>query len=146
MFDRPEWWQVLLLITPISLIIYGLRWRETALENTSFKSLSDTQKGYILLHYMPPGTAALFWNKMEAWERESYMKAGAEIRGSGKLLVVPLIKEVIKKLTKEGDKPPSTESNDPLEKLALAAKFCEKPLWNLLRDSYPATREPRSEA
>ena len=145
MFDRPEWWQVLLLITPVSLIIYGIRWRETVLKNTAFKALSDTQKGYILLHYMPPGTAAKFWNKMEAWERDSYMKAGAEIRGTGKLLVAPLIKEVIKKLTKEGDKPPSTESNDPLEKLALAAEFGENSLWKLLRDSYPATREPRSE-
>jgi len=144
-FDRPEWWQVLLLITPISLIIYGLRWREFVLENTSFKSLSDTQKGYILLHYMPPGSAAGFWNKMEAWERESYLKAGAQIRGSGKRLVAPLIKEVTKKLTQEGEKPPSTESSDPLEKLALAAKFGEKALWKLLRDSYPATREPRVE-
>lgn len=143
MFDRPEWWQVLLLITPISLIIYGLRWREFVLENTSFKALTDTQKGYILLHYMPPGAAAGFWNKMEAWERESYLKAGAEIRGSGKRLVAPLIKEVIKKLAQEGDKPPSTESSDPLEKLALAAKFCENSLWKLLRDSYPATREAR---
>jgi hypothetical protein len=139
-FDRPEWWQVLLLITPISIIIYGLRWREAVLENTSYKQLTDSQKGYILLHYMPPGSAAVFWNRMEDWERESYMKAGAEIRGSGKWLVAPLVREVLKKLTKEGDKPPSTESNDPLEKLALAAKFCDKAMWKLLRDSYPATR------
>ena len=143
MFDRPEWWQVLLLITPISLVIYGLRWRESMLSNTSYKSLSDTQKGYILLHYMPPGKAASFWNKLEAWERDSYMAAGSQIRGSGKLLLPALVKEVIKALTKEGDKPPSTESNDPLEKLSLAAEFCEKPLWNLLRHSYPATREAR---
>lgn len=143
MFDRPEWWQVLLLITPISLVIYGLRWRETMLSNTSYRALTDTQKGYILLHYMPPGRAAIFWNRMEAWEKESYMQAGSEIRGSGKLLIAPLVKEVLKKLNKEGTKPPSTESNDPLEKLALAAEFCEKPLWTLLRDSYPATRPPR---
>ncbi|MFN8605945.1 MAG: hypothetical protein U0931_00325 [Vulcanimicrobiota bacterium] len=134
---------MLLLITPISLVIYGLRWRETMLSNTSYRALTDTQKGYILLHYMPPGRAAIFWNRMEAWEKESYMQAGSEIRGSGKLLIAPLVKEVLKKLNKEGTKPPSTESNDPLEKLALAAEFCEKPLWTLLRDSYPATRPPR---
>ncbi|MBS2039979.1 hypothetical protein JST97_33645 [bacterium] len=140
MFDRPEWWQVLLLITPISAIIYGLRWRETMLSNTSYKALTETQKGFALLHYMPPGRAAIFWNRMEAWERESYMKAGSEIRGSGKLLIAPLVKDVLKKLGKEGIKPPSTESNDPLEKLALAAEYCETALWTLLRDSYPASR------
>jgi hypothetical protein len=141
-FDRPEWWQVLLLITPISVVIYGLQWRERTLKNTPFKALTDTQKGYILLHYLPPGRAAEFWSRMEAWERDSYMQAGAEIRGSGKYLIAPLVKEVIKKLTKEGDKPPSTESNDPLDKLALASEFCDKSVWKLLRDSYPASRLP----
>ncbi len=139
-FDRPEWWQVLALITPLSLIIYGLKWREAMLSNTSFKQLTPTQRGYVLLHYMPPGESAKFWSEMEAWERDSYLAAGREIRGSGKLLVAPLVKEVLKQLVADGHKPPSTESNDPLEKLALAAEFCRKPLLDLLRFSYPATR------
>ncbi|MBT9582669.1 hypothetical protein IV102_04930 [bacterium] len=141
MFDRPEWWEVLALITPISLIIYGLRWRESMLANTSFKQLTPTQRGYALLHYLPPGISAHFWAQLEPWERDVYMAAGSKIRGSGRMLVAPLVKDVVKRLTKEGHKPPSTESNDPLDKLALAAQFCEKPLLRLLRDSYRASRE-----
>jgi hypothetical protein len=140
-FDRPEWWEVLALITPISLIIYGLRWREAMLANTSFKQLTPTQRGYTLLHYLPPGVSATFWGELEGWERDAYVAAGKQIRGSGRVLIAPLVKEVIKKLTKDGHKPPSTESNDPLEKLALAAEFCQRPMLKLLRDSYRATRE-----
>jgi len=140
-FDRPEWWQVLILISPISLVIYGLRWRESVLANSSYKSLTPTQRGYALLHYLPPGVSAQFWSDLEEWERQSYLAAGRAIRGSGKLLVAPLVKDVVKRLTEEGHRPPSTESNDPLEKLALAAEFCRVPLQNLLRVSYPATRE-----
>ena len=141
MFDRPEWWQVLALITPLSLIIYGLRWRESFLTNSSFKSLNCTQRGYTLLHYLPPGVSAEFWSQLEDWERDSYLASGQKIRGSGKVLIAPLVKEVIRELTAEGHKPPSTESNDPLEKLALAAEFCPKPLLKLLRHNYAATRE-----
>lgn len=142
MFDRPEWWQVLILITPLSAIIYGLRWRELMLANTAYKKLTATQRGYVLLHYMPPGVAAKFWQEMEDWEREAYINAGAQIRGSGKLLIAPLVKDVVKLMTAKGHRPPSTESNDPLEKLALAAEFNEKALQVLLRDPhYAAVRQ-----
>lgn len=141
MFDRPEWYEVVALVAPLSAIIYGLRWREGVLKNTSYKELTMTQRGYVLLHYLPPGVSAKFWNDMEAWEREAYMNAGAKIRGTGKHLVAPLVKEVVKKLTEKGSKPPSTESNDPLERLALAAEYNEKDLQLLLRDSYAAVRE-----
>ena len=145
MFDRPEWWQVLILITPISLAIYLIRWREAALANTPFKALSPTQKGYVLLHYLPPGISAQLWSEMEGWEREAYLFAGQSIRGSGKHLIGPLVKDVIKALSEQKKKPPSTESNDPLEKLALAAEFCLDDVKGLLRKRYPAyppTGEP----
>lgn len=141
MFDRPEWWQVLLLITPISLAIQGIRWREAALSNSSFKSLTPAQKGFVLLHYMPPGKSAEIWREMPDWEREGYLAAGQEIRGSGKHLIAPLVKDVVKTLTEQKRKPPSTESNDPLEKLALAADFNFDDLKILLRDRYPVTPE-----
>lgn len=137
MFDRPEWWQVLILIAPISLVIYGLRWRELMLANTPFKALTPTQKGYVLLHYLPPGVSARIWTVLDPAEREGYMQAGKSIRGSGKLLVAPLVKEVVQTLTKAKRKPPSTESSDPLEKLALAAEFGFEDVLDLLRLHYP---------
>jgi hypothetical protein len=144
-FDRPEWWQVLILITPISLVIYGLRWREARLTNTLYKALSPVQRGFALLHYLPPGVSAEFWSKLEGWEQESYLKAGQSIRGSGKYLIGPLVKEVVKMLAQDKSKPPSTESNDPLEKLALAAEFCKPQLFKVLREKFPAEREAAAE-
>lgn len=138
--DRPEWWQVLIIVSPISLVIYLLKWREASLSNTAYSVLSVAQRGYVLLHYLPPGVSARFWKRLEGWEQEAYLQAGQEIRGSGKFLVAPLVKEVVKKLTKDGCKPPSTESNDPMEKLALAAQFHEQEVFQLLRSHFPAQR------
>jgi hypothetical protein len=136
--DRPEWWQVLILVSPLSAVVYGLRWREGILNNSSFKSLTPAQRGYALLHYLPPGVSAQFWTALNEEERAAYTEAGRAIRGSGKNLVAPLVKEVLAHLKKAGTKPPSTESNDPLEKLSLAAQFCQDDLFVLLRRHYKA--------
>lgn len=137
MFDRPEWWQVLILITPLSVAIYGLRWWEYRKANTAYRELTPTQKGYALLHYLPPGVSALFYSRLQPEEQSLYREAGQQIRGTGRSLVAPLVKEVLKKLTADGCKPPSTESSDPLEKLHLAADFCQEELFQLLRQHFP---------
>lgn len=136
--DRPEWWQVLILVSPLSAVVHGLRWRESALKNSSFKSLTQAQRGYTLLHYLPPGVSAEFWSQLEDEERQAYNEAGQAIRGSGKNLVAPLVKDVLRLLKLAKIKPPSTESNDPLEKLSLAAEFCKEELFALLRRNYKA--------
>lgn len=150
MFDRPEWWQVLLLITPISLIIQGLKWREHASKNTSYRALSPAQNGWVLLHFLPPGDSARVWAELSQSERDGYLEAGQQLRGSGRGLAAPLVKHVYKLLAaleptgsdlvhgKGKRKPPSTESNDPLEKLALMSEFCLPDLVRILRKDFPA--------
>lgn len=138
MFDRPEWWELLLLITPLALAIYGLRWRESRKANSSYKSLSSAQRGYALLHYLPPGVSAQFWSDLSPSEREAYLSAGREIKGTGKYLLGPLVKDVLRFLAEGKSKAPSTESSDPMEKLALAAEFCAPQLFQVLRRHFPA--------
>lgn len=138
MFDRPEWWQVLILITPLSLAIYGMRWLEFRRANTSYKELTPAQKGYVLLHSLPPGLSAQFYQRLDEEDQRGYREAGTQVRGTGRSLIAPLVKEVFRLLGVDGCKPPSTESSDPLEKLHLAADFCSEELFQLLRRHFPS--------
>ena len=144
--NRPEWYQLLGLLAPLFIVIYGLRWREFQLANTPYSKLTPTQRGFVFLHNLPPGTAAKFWDKLEPWEQESYRTSAKGIRGSGKPLVAPMVKEVLKAMAENKEKPPSTESNDPLEKLSLAAEYKENELFSVLRDRFPAQRVAPSPA
>ena len=138
MFDRPEWWQVLILISPLSAAIYGMRWLEYRRANTGYKDLTPAQKGYVLLHYLPPGISAQFYARLDGEEQLGYREAGMLVRGTGRRLIAPLVKEVMKLLHTDGCKPPTTESSDPMEKLHLAADFCSEELFQLLRRHFPS--------
>ena len=96
MFDHLEWWQVLVLLSPIVLVMKLIQRQEKRPGATLFPALTPFQKTWVLLQQLPPSLSARFLLSLEVHELETYLKSGQSIQGTGLLLQEPVIKEFFK--------------------------------------------------
>ena len=96
MFDHLDWWQVLLLLAPIVLVMKLVQRQEKRRGATLYPTLTPFQKTWVLLQQLPPSVSARFLLSLEVHELETYLKSGQSIKGTGLLLQEPVIKEFFK--------------------------------------------------
>ena len=140
MFDHLEWWQVLLLLAPVVLIMTALRRIEKRRGSTLYPALTPAQKTFILLQLLPPSLAARYLIGLEVHELETYLKAGSEIQGTGLLVQDPVMKEYFKGLESKGH-----DSEGPLqERLANAVLAAPQEALTHLERTWPRPEFPVS--
>lgn len=144
MFDRLLWWQVVGLLAPLVLAMWWIRQRELAAISTSYKQLSEAQKGWVLLMLLPPGTASRLLAAMEPAVRESYIESGATIKGNGRNLIKPVMAFAVKQLPPEIKKQTSSNVEENLARLARWADTEPTLFLAWIRKSFPLSQTPAS--
>jgi hypothetical protein len=115
-FDHLEWWQVILLLAPVVVVMTSVKYFERRRGSTLYHELTPTQKTFVLLQLLPPSLAADFLRRLDVNELETYLQAGARIKGTGLLVHEQVMKEYFKDLKCKGDTEGSLQ-----ERLATAA-------------------------
>lgn len=139
MFDRLDWWQILVLLAPIALVMAWIRRREALAQGIDLGRLTRGQKGWIMLTLLPPGLAAATLCDLTDQERSGYLKSGRLIRGSRRSVATPLLREFLL-LTAPGTR---VKSSDPAELLDQVVARCDRDpalLMRTLREHYPAPK------
>ena len=120
MFDHLEWWQVILLLAPIMLIMAVIRRQEKWRGCTPYAALSHSQKTLVLLQLLPPSLTAKYLLKLEVHELETYLNSGLKIQGAGTTLHEPLIKEYLRGLASPQKDAEASNLHERLCKATLA--------------------------
>lgn len=101
MFDRLDWWQILLLLAPIAASMSWVRRRELKQEGIDVASLSAMQKAWVFITLLPPGISATLLEKLSEGERSEVLNQGRQIQGNRKTASLPLLVEFVKFLGEE---------------------------------------------
>lgn len=101
MFDRLDWFEILLLLAPVALIMTWIKRREIRQNGVDFKQLNPRQKIWLFITLMPPGLAASLLSKMSSDQRDMLLSEGKAIRGRADTAALPLLVEFIRHLGEE---------------------------------------------
>ncbi|MBI3928322.1 MAG: hypothetical protein HY319_22450 [Armatimonadetes bacterium] len=135
MFDRLEWWQVLLLLAPVVLVMSWIKQRELQAGMSSFHNLTPAQKAWIVIMVLPPGVAASLLSQFDEAELIGYVRAGRSVFGSGRNLVRPVLRELMSLLPQELRRKKG-ESSDLLELTISRAEDHPEKLVRLFRSHW----------
>lgn len=139
MFDRLSWYMVLAYLAPLVLAMYVIRTRELAAISTSYKQLTATQKGWVLLMLLPPGTASRLLAGMAPEVRESYIESGSSIKGSGRGLVKRVVGYAVSQLPAEEKKQAGSNVEENLGRLARWADHEPTQFIAWMKQHFPAS-------
>ena len=140
MFDHLDWWQIILLLAPIMLIMTAVRRTEKRRGSTLYPALTQAQKTFVLLQLLPPSLAARFLIGLEVQELETYLQAGSKIEGTGLLVHESVMKEYYRNLESK-----IHDSEGPLqERLAYAALSAPQEALRHLESIWPRPVSPVS--
>lgn len=145
MFDRPEDWQVLLLLAPIALAMHWIRLRESRAGSTPYEELTPAQKAWLILLCLPPGAAARLMAEMEEGELRAYVRAGCRIRGSGQLLMPKVLREFARLLPPAWTRGVRRDTEDLIGAFGRRAGEDPRCFLSVLREHWPAGGKRRAE-
>ncbi len=87
------WWQVIIALIPIMVIMWFVRWRERHLGVPRFDELSLEARGWIFLVSLAPRASARVMRALSAPQLQAYMDAGAELAERAGALRVRVLNE-----------------------------------------------------
>lgn len=139
MFDRLSWYMVLAYLAPLVAAMYFIRVRELAAISTSYRQLSPSQKGWVLLMLLPPGTASRLLAGMAPEVREGYIECGSSIKGSGRNLVKRVVGYAVSQLPPEEKKQAGSNVEENLGRLARWADSEPSQFIGWMRQNFPVS-------
>lgn len=101
MFDRLDWYEIILLLAPVALLMTWVKRREVRQNGVDFKALSSSQKIWMFVTLLPPGLSATLLSKMNPGEREQLLNEGQKIKGRAGTASLPLMAEFLRNLGEE---------------------------------------------
>ena len=101
MFDRLDWFEILLLLAPVALLMTWIKRREIRQNGVDFKGLNAKQKVWLFVTLMPPGLAATLLSKMSSNERDLLLAEGKAIKGRASTASLPVLVEFLRHLGDE---------------------------------------------
>ncbi len=120
MFDRLDWYEIILLLAPVAILMTWVKRREIRQNGVDFKQLNSTQKIWMFITLLPPGLSATLLSKVSSSERDHLLAEGQKIKGRATTASLPLMAEFLRDLGEE-KKVKANEVNEVLD--FLEAKF-----------------------
>lgn len=89
--DNLNGWQLLLVLSPVILIMWGVKYREDKANSIEFSSLNSLQQGWVFLSLLTPGLSAKLLSMLEDGERSRVIEAGSSLKGSAGRAALPVL-------------------------------------------------------